>query len=109
MATGYQPFDPKVYGEYGYGRYPDVITGLELERLMCASGPTEGKVLRPSDGTPPKTVVFISCVGSCDENKGKAYCSKICCMYMAKHAIMLKEIGGLRGGYLNRSSGKDLC
>ena len=90
-ATGYQAFDAVVYGEYGAGRYPDVISGLQLERLMNASGPTGGEILRPSDGNHPKTVVFLSCVGSRDEQKGRRYCSKVCCMYMAKHAIMLKE------------------
>ncbi|MFC1963475.1 FAD-dependent oxidoreductase [Chloroflexota bacterium] len=91
VATGYKTFDHSVYGEYGGGRYPDVISGLELERLMNASGPTEGEVLRPSDGTHPKTVVFVSCVGSRDDHVGRPYCSKICCMYIAKHAIMLRE------------------
>ena len=91
VAIGYQTFDPSAYGEYGGGRYPDVVTGLELERLMCASGPTEGEVVRPSDGAHPKTVVFASCVGSRDDRMGRSYCSKVCCMYMAKHAIMLKE------------------
>ena len=91
VSTGYQTFDPSAYGEYGGGMYPDVITGLELERLMCASGPTEGEVIRPSDGAHPKTVVFVSCVGSRDDRMGRSYCSKVCCMYMAKHAIMLKE------------------
>jgi heterodisulfide reductase subunit A len=91
VATGYQTFDPSAYGEYGGGRYPDVVTGLELERLMCASGPTGGEVIRPSDGAHPKTVVFVSCVGSRDDRMGRSYCSKVCCMYMAKHAIMLKE------------------
>ncbi len=91
VATGYQTFDHTVYGEYGGGRYPDVITSLQLERLMCASGPTEGEVVRPSDGRHPKTVVFVSCVGSRDEQKGRIYCSNVCCMYMAKQAIMLKE------------------
>ncbi len=91
VATGYKTFDYTVYGEYGGGRYPDVITSLQLERLMCASGPTEGEVVRPSDGRHPKTVVFVSCVGSRDEQKGRTYCSNACCMYMAKHAIMLKE------------------
>jgi heterodisulfide reductase subunit A2 len=79
------------YGEYGYGRYPDVITALQLERLMNASGPTKGEVLRPSDGKHPKTIAFIACVGSRDEKVGRPYCSKICCMYTAKQAIMLKE------------------
>ena len=91
VATGYQAFDAAVYGEYGAGRYADVISGLQLERLMNASGPTGGEVLRPSDGKHPKNVVFLSCVGSRDEQKGRRYCSKVCCMYMAKHAIMLKE------------------
>ncbi|HUU64093.1 MAG TPA: CoB--CoM heterodisulfide reductase iron-sulfur subunit A family protein [Dehalococcoidia bacterium] len=91
VATGYQTFDHSVYHEYGSGRYPDVITGLHLERLLSASGPTDGEVIRPSDGLPPKTVVFVSCVGSRDEQKGRPYCSKVCCMYMAKQAIMLKE------------------
>jgi len=91
VATGFKTFDHTTYGEYGGGRYPDVITGLQLERLMSASGPTEGEVIRPSDGTHPKTVVFISCVGSRDDHIGRSYCSKVCCMYMAKHTIMLKE------------------
>ncbi|MBI4298100.1 MAG: CoB--CoM heterodisulfide reductase iron-sulfur subunit A family protein [Chloroflexi bacterium] len=91
VATGFQTFDPTGYGEYGYGRYPDVITGLEMERMLSASGPTGGEVRRPSDGEHPKTVVFISCVGSRDEKVGRPYCSKICCMYMAKQSIMLKE------------------
>jgi heterodisulfide reductase subunit A len=91
VATGFDLFDARALGEYGYGRYPDVITGLELERLMNASGPTHGHVLRPSDGRPPKTVVLVSCVGSRDEKIGRPYCSVVCCMYLAKHAIMLKE------------------
>jgi len=91
VATGFKTFDHTLYGEYGGGRHPDVITGLQLERLLSASGPTEGEVIRPSDGAHPKTVVFISCVGSRDEQKERSYCSKVCCMYMAKQAIMLKE------------------
>jgi heterodisulfide reductase subunit A len=79
------------YGEYGYGRYADVITALQIERLMNASGPTKGEVVRPSDGKHPKTIAFIACVGSRDEKVGRPYCSKICCMYTAKQAIMLKE------------------
>ncbi len=79
------------YGEYGYGKYPDVITALQLERLMNASGPTGGEIVRPSDGKHPHSVVFIACVGSRDEKVGRPYCSRICCMYTAKQAIMLKE------------------
>ncbi|MEW6233169.1 MAG: CoB--CoM heterodisulfide reductase iron-sulfur subunit A family protein, partial [Chloroflexota bacterium] len=91
VANGYDTFDHSVYGEYGYGKYPDVITGLQLERLMNASGPTKGEVVRPSDGRHPHSVVFLACVGSRDEKVGRPYCSKICCMYTAKHALMLKE------------------
>ncbi|MGF7185116.1 heterodisulfide reductase subunit A [Desulfitispora alkaliphila] len=91
VATGFDQFDHDVYGEYGYGKYPDVITGLHFERLVNASGPTSGKIKRPSDGKIPKNVVFIKCVGSRDEQKGKAYCSKTCCMYTAKHATLVSE------------------
>jgi heterodisulfide reductase subunit A len=97
VANGYDGFDLKeteggpYYGEYGYGEYKDVITGLQLERLMNASGPTLGEVVRPSDGKHPHNVVFIACVGSRDDVVGRPYCSRFCCMYTAKHAIMLKE------------------
>ena len=91
VATGYELFDHSAYGEYGYGKYPDVITGLQFERLVNASGPTQGHIQRPSDGKEPKNVVFIKCVGSRDEHKGKKYCSKACCMYTAKHATMVRD------------------
>jgi len=91
VATGYQTYDHSHYQEYGGGAYPDVISGLQLERLMSASGPTGGEVIRPSDGAHPKTVAFVCCVGSRDQQKGRPYCSKVCCMYTAKHAIMLRE------------------
>ena len=87
LATGYELIDwGALYGEYGGGSYPDVITGLQFERLVNASGPTEGHIVRPSDGTEPKSVVIVKCVGSRDPSKGKAYCSRACCMYGAKHA-----------------------
>lgn len=87
VATGYELIDwTKLYGEYGGGSYPDVIDGLAFERLVNASGPTEGHIVRPSDGKEPKTCVMIKCVGSRDPHKGKAYCSRACCMYGAKHA-----------------------
>ncbi len=87
LATGYELIHwEDLYGEYGGGRYPDVITGLHFERLVNASGPTEGHILRPSDGKEPKSVVIVKCVGSRDPHKGKAYCSRACCMYGAKHA-----------------------
>ena len=91
VATGAGPLDHTQFSIYGGGVYPDVISGLQLERMMSAAGPTGGEVIRPSDGAHPKEVVFISCVGSRDERTGSGYCSKICCMYMAKQAIMLKE------------------
>ena len=79
------------YGEYGYGKYKDVIDSLQFERLISASGPTGGVFKRPSDGAVPKNVVFISCVGSRDNAKGMPYCSKICCMYTAKHTMLYKH------------------
>jgi heterodisulfide reductase subunit A len=100
VATGYKPYDiakeqsnEKVsgYGEYGYGKYPDVINSLQFERLVSASGPTSGQLKRPSDGKEPKSVVFISCVGSRDNAKGLSYCSKICCMVNAKHTMLYKH------------------
>jgi heterodisulfide reductase subunit A len=100
VATGYklysigkdQPSDKlRGYGEYGYGKYKDVIDSLQFERLLSASGPTNGEVRRPSDGAVPKNVVFIACVGSRDNAKGLPYCSKICCMYTAKHAMLYKH------------------
>lgn len=91
MATGYEQFDWKeAYGEYGYGKYPDVISGLEFERLVSAGGPTAGRIVRPSDGKEPKHIAFIKCVGSRDDTKGKSYCSRACCMYTAKHAYQVK-------------------
>ncbi|SFQ95249.1 CoB--CoM heterodisulfide reductase iron-sulfur subunit A family protein [Desulfoscipio geothermicus] len=98
MATGYDLFNwAQAYGEYGYGKFPDVITGLQFERLVNASGPTGGKIVRPSDGKEPQNVVFIKCVGSRDEAKGKAYCSRACCLYTAKHAHqVLEKIPGSR-------------
>ena len=94
VATGFQPMNVSALGEYGYDDNPDVVTSLEFERLMNAAGPTGGTLLRPSDGKHPKTLVFIQCVGSrCDEKdeRGKPYCSKICCMYTAKHAMLVRE------------------
>ncbi|WP_297980088.1 CoB--CoM heterodisulfide reductase iron-sulfur subunit A family protein [uncultured Methanobrevibacter sp.] len=85
-ATGYDPYDPSEKYEYGYGRYTNVITAMEIERMINASGPTGGHVQKPSDGKEPKRVAFIHCVGSRDEQIGKAYCSRVCCMYSMKNA-----------------------
>ncbi|MBU4149524.1 MAG: CoB--CoM heterodisulfide reductase iron-sulfur subunit A family protein, partial [Candidatus Omnitrophica bacterium] len=91
VATGFNQFDHSVYGEYGYGKYKDMITGLHFERMVNSSGPTGGKIIRPSDGKEVRDVVFIQCVGSRDEQKGLPYCSRLCCMYTAKHALLLRE------------------
>lgn len=91
VATGYELMDPSIYKEYGYGKYPDVVTSLEFERMVSASGPTNGKLMRPSDGKVPEKVVFIQCVGSRDESVGVPYCSGICCMYTAKHTMLFKH------------------
>ena len=91
-ATGFNPITVNKYDEFAYSQSPDVVTSLEYERLMNAAGPTGGTLLRPSDKTHPHTIVFVQCVGSrCDESKGKSYCSKICCMYTAKHAMLTRE------------------
>ena len=92
VATGFNPIKVEKYDEYAYSQSKDVITSLEFERITNAAGPTAGKLLRPSDGKHPHTIVFIQCVGSrCTPEKGKSYCSKICCMYTAKHAMLTRE------------------
>ncbi|MEW6218643.1 MAG: CoB--CoM heterodisulfide reductase iron-sulfur subunit A family protein [Thermodesulfobacteriota bacterium] len=91
VATGYDLFAKAQVGEYGYGQIRDVVDGLEFERILSASGPFAGQVRRPSDGKEPQTVVFIKCVGSRDPEHGYPYCSKICCMYTAKQAMLYKH------------------
>lgn len=91
LATGFDLYPKEKVAEYGYGKYPDVISGLEFERLNSASGPTNGEIRRPSDGKIPKEIVFIQCVGSRDQEKGVPYCSRVCCMYTAKHAMLYKH------------------
>ena len=94
VATGYNPISLEKFDEYAYNQSPDVVSSLEFERLCNASGPTNGHLLRPSDGKEPKTIVFVQCVGSrcsADATKGHEYCSKICCMYTAKHAILTRD------------------
>jgi heterodisulfide reductase subunit A len=91
LATGYDIKRADFFPEYGYGKYKDVIDGLQFERLASASGPTNGMIRRPSDGQIPKKIVFVACAGSRDPAKGIEYCSKICCMYTAKHAMLYKH------------------
>jgi heterodisulfide reductase subunit A len=89
VATGFDTFDPTLKPELGYGLYPNVITGMEFERLSSASGPTTGSVT--INGKKPKNVVFVHCVGSRDKALGNEYCSRVCCMYTAKQAHLIKE------------------
>lgn len=92
VATGFDTIKLDKYGEYAYNESKDVITSLELERIMNAAGPTGGHLERLSDGKAPKEIVFIQCVGSrCADSRGKPYCSKICCMYTAKHAMLIRD------------------
>ena len=93
VATGFDMFNPEQIPPFGYKRYKDVITAMELERLLCASGPTGGHLVRPSDGKTPKSIAFIQCVGSRDRREwiNNAYCSSICCKYAVKDAVLIKE------------------
>jgi heterodisulfide reductase subunit A len=92
VATGFDIIKLDNYDEYAYSQSKDVVTSLELERIMNAAGPTKGHLERLSDGKAPKNIVFIQCVGSrCSDNRGKSYCSKICCMYTAKHAMLIRD------------------
>ena len=91
LATGYRLFDVTRYPQLGYGKYPNVIHAMEYERLINAAGPTKGHILRLSDGRVPKRIGFIQCVGARDVNKDAPYCSRVCCMYSMKNAVMAKE------------------
>lgn len=90
-ATGYELYDYKKLPEYGYGENPDIITSLQYERLLSASGPTGGHIKRPSDNLEPKNIVFVQCVGSRDRSIDRPLCSSFCCMYTAKQAILTKD------------------
>jgi heterodisulfide reductase subunit A-like polyferredoxin len=89
LAPGYQIYRAELSAEYGFGRYPNVVTSLQYERMLSASGPTKGHVRRPSDNTSPRRIAFLQCVGSRDQSHD--YCSSVCCMYAAKEAIMTIE------------------
>ena len=91
VATGFDEYNPTEKSEYGYGRYDNVITQFQLARLLDIDGPTRGKLLRPTDGREPKSVVMIQCVGSRDKNAND-YCSSVCCMYALKHAQIIREM-----------------
>jgi heterodisulfide reductase subunit A-like polyferredoxin len=91
VATGFQTFDPRLKPEYGYGRWPNVMTSLEYERMLSAAGPFQGDIQRLSDGGKPHRVAWIQCVGSRDSSIGNDYCSYVCCMYATKQAMITKE------------------
>lgn len=91
LSPGFEPMDGDLRGEYGWGQYQNVLTSLQFERILSASGPTMGHLVRPSDHVEPKKIAFIQCVGSRDKAKGNPYCSAVCCMYATKHAIIAQE------------------
>ena len=92
LAPGYEPFDPRINDEFGYGRYPNVVTSLDFERLLCATGPHEGEILRASDLKHPHKIAWIQCVGSRRVSQGNhGYCSAVCCTYTQKQVILTKD------------------
>ena len=109
VATGYDPFDPKLKPEYGYGLYKNVMTALEFERLLSISGPTQGKI--EINGKEPESILFIQCVGSRDKTVGNEYCSRVCCMFTANRLLLSKIESPLLGSpsatSISGLSGKD--
>ena len=92
LSPGFEPFDPKVRDEYGYGKMQNVVTSMDYERLLCATGPYEGEILRASDRKHPQKIAWIQCVGSRRVTPGdKSYCSAVCCTYTQKQVILTKE------------------
>ena len=91
LSPGFETVDPSVRAEYGYGIYDNVVTSRQFERILSASGPSQGEIVRPSDGRHPRKIAFISCVGSREQTAGNLHCSSVCCMYSTKEAIIAKE------------------
>ncbi len=91
LATGFDVFNPSKMSEYGYGRFKNVVHSMEFERIICASGPTDGHLVRPSDGEEPKSVVFVQCVGSRSQHGDFPFCSSVCCIYATKESILIRE------------------
>ena len=91
VATGFDEYDPTPLKQYGYGKYLNVITSIEFERILSASGPHSGLIIRPSDGIIPRKIAFLHCIGSRDRKHGIEYCSSVCCMYTTKEAVIAKE------------------
>ena len=91
LCPGFDEFDPSPLNNYGYRRYPNVVTSIEFERMLSASGPFQGELIRPSDKRPPQRIAWIQCIGSRDESLGRGYCSSVCCTYAIKEAIIARE------------------
>jgi heterodisulfide reductase subunit A len=95
LAPGFEPYDPSKFDTYNYAKHPNVITSMEMERILSASGPTGGHLVRPSDHKEPKKIAWFQCVGSRDLNRcDNSYCSSVCCMYAIKEAVISKEHAG---------------
>ncbi len=92
LSPGFEPFDARIKGEYGFGYYDNVLTSLQFERMVSFSGSTGAAIARPSDGQAPRRIAFIQCVGSRDDSIGRGYCSSVCCMYTAKQAAVAKQL-----------------
>jgi heterodisulfide reductase subunit A len=91
LAPGVEPVDPMCRPEFGFGQFANVLTSIQVERMLSASGPTGGHLRRPSDGASPRRVAWIQCVGSRDLANGEPYCSSVCCMYAVKQALVAVE------------------
>ena len=89
LSAGFEEFNPRPWSQYGYKRHPNVITSIQFERMLSASGPTGGEILRPSDNQPPRSIAFLQCIGS--RTRERDYCSSACCMYALKEAVLAKE------------------
>ena len=95
LAPGFKPYDPTRYQTYQYANYPNVVTSMEFERILSATGPYQGHLQRPSDHKPPKKIAWLQCIGSRDIHHGDhGYCSSVCCMYAIKEAVIAKEHAG---------------
>ena len=92
LSPGFEPFDARLKGEFGWGYYPNVLTSIQFERMVSFAGSTRAHLVRPSDGQRPRRIAFIQCVGSRDMSIGRGYCSSVCCMHTAKHVRVVKEL-----------------
>ncbi|MBC7228043.1 MAG: CoB--CoM heterodisulfide reductase iron-sulfur subunit A family protein [Thermoflexales bacterium] len=92
LSPGFEPFDARLKGEFGWGYYPNVLTSIQFERMVSFAGSTGAHIIRPSDGQRPRRIAFIQCVGSRDVSIGRGYCSSVCCMHTAKHVRVVKEL-----------------